>query len=106
MKMTLTWLQTRWLFIKPSDFLCNLPIDICGDLWYNNNGVQRAGVGRPGPNFRSVYPICNFSATSSDFSHMPNFPETDTPYDPISPPHVNRFSIITDRYDMNLLFCG
>ena len=36
--------------------------------------IQRAGVGRPGPNFRSVYPICKFFATSSDFSYALDFP--------------------------------
>ena len=36
--------------------------------------IQRAGVGRPGPNFRSVYPICKFFATSSDFLYALDFP--------------------------------
>jgi hypothetical protein len=31
--------------------------------------TQRAGEGRPGPIFRSVYPICKFFATSSDLSY-------------------------------------
>ena len=37
-------------------------------------GGQRAGEGRPGPIFRSVYPICKFFATSSDPPYAPDFP--------------------------------
>ena len=55
-------------------FFFILPLDKCGPVWYNNSGDQRAGVGRPGPNFRSVYPIWKIFATSSDFSYALNFP--------------------------------
>lgn len=37
--------------------------------------IQRAGAGGLGPNFRSVYPICKFFATSSDFSYASISPE-------------------------------
>ena len=40
----------------------------------SDSRIQRAGVGRPGPNFRSVYPIWKIFATSSDLSYAFNFP--------------------------------
>ena len=55
-------------------FFFILLLDKCGPVWYNNSGDQRAGVGRPGPIFRSVYPIWKIFATSSDLSYALNFP--------------------------------
>lgn len=61
-------------------FLFKLPIDICGDLWYNRGVVHRALDGGQGPFFRSPNPIWNFSATSSDFRICPAFPKSSTPF--------------------------
>ena len=56
---------------KVSTFFCENAAD---SLKRSDSRIQRAGEGRPGPNFRSVYPIWNFFATSSDFSYAFNFP--------------------------------
>ena len=42
-------------------FLFNLPIDICGDFWYNRGGDWRAADASQGPFSRSVPPYANFS---------------------------------------------
>ena len=49
-------------------------IDKCGQMWYNREGVQRAGNDSGGPNFRSDTPIWKISPTSSDFSYALDFP--------------------------------
>ena len=49
-----------------STFFCE---NAAGANIRSDSRIQRAGVGRPGPNFRSVYPIWKISATSSDL-HM------------------------------------
>ena len=62
-------------------------------------GIQRPGEGRPGPNFRSVYPIWKIFATSSDLSYALNFPVK------LGPPegrsgifHMPIYSIQTSRH--------
>ena len=43
----------------------------CGII---ERGIQRAGNGSGGPNFRSDTPIWKISATSSDLAYAPGFP--------------------------------
>ena len=62
----------------------------CGII---ERGVQRAGNDSGGPNFRSDTPICNFSATSSDFPYAPGFPVKWDPEGPIGKPHIVNTSI-------------
>ena len=68
--------ENRQLFFL---FLCGLPIDKPASMWYNSNGVQRAGVGRPGPNSRSVPPYANFLLLLATFIWPQFFPKSQTP---------------------------
>lgn len=73
-ELLLTAISLRLGEGKNSPIFFVLPLDKCGRMWYNKEGVQRAGNGSEGPNFRSDTPICKFFATSSDFSYALDFP--------------------------------
>ena len=57
----------------------------------SDSRIQRAGAGGLGPNFRSVYPICKFFATSSDLSYALNFPVK------LGPRRADRESTLRER---------
>lgn len=60
-----------WICQVISTFFCE---NAAGSLKRSDSQNCRAGNGSKGPNFRPVYPICKFFATSSDFSYAPDFP--------------------------------
>lgn len=77
----------------------------------SDSRIQRAGVGRPGPNFRPVYPICKFFATSSDLSYAFIFPVKWPPTGgrpvricPIYLYKTGRLIIILFHYNYNIFF--
>ena len=70
--------------------------------------TQRAAQGRGGPTFRSLTPICDFFATSSDFSYAPHFPvklgPDRAPIWPIYLCKADRLIIILFHYNYNIFF--